>query len=168
MNTRKQIEGDVRRREDCPSSDALSDNIITWKVFCDTDMIGLDFEPDNGRFRADSLEECVGFCLKHNPRCVGAVWDPENRQGSQNCWLKRNQGGSSAVDAMQFARLDDWVAADSDCGRIGTSYTSKNDTEYRVLCGINLSTPDVDQLPAQSMAECIDLCCGRGDCAGVT
>ncbi|KAL2203366.1 hypothetical protein CC79DRAFT_1222413 [Sarocladium strictum] len=131
-------------------------------------MPGSDFDEDSGRFSANSLKECVGLCQRHNPQCAGAVWDRNNRQGFKNCWLKRNARGTVFQEATQFARVENVTRAENDCGQVGTTYTSDNDTDYRVLCGINFSTPDVDQRPAQSMAECMDLCSKNDNCAGVT
>ena len=89
----------------CPFEDGSvqkTGNDMEYRVYCGLDFYGSDIDAGYDPLHTRSLDECMDFCSRGNPLCLGIAYNPDLQRGYHNCYLK----GRSDTSAM---RAQPWV-----------------------------------------------------------
>jgi hypothetical protein len=80
---------------------------------CDTDYGGAEGAIDADRVKAQSMDECIGYCAKSNDdisaayNCSGVTWSYDGPQGTglNYCWIKSKLAGKAFSGHLESAIL---------------------------------------------------------------
>jgi hypothetical protein len=153
-----------------------------FDVLCNKDFTGVgDFDPYNldqyeKNPHADSLEDCINFCLRAHPFCNAVSWNVGLINGFGNCYIKSGliasdatlaPSGPSTVHSAILARS---VIQATDVCPDDSSYSASSGAEFEITCSTALEdSQNSTSIHKSSFLSCMDSCGDQQDdaCLGV-
>ncbi|CAN9387748.1 unnamed protein product [Alternaria alternata] len=128
-------------------------------------------DPARYFYHAESLEECLGFCVALHPRCRIVSWNPGLQVGFANCWPRfGNQNPklgqpSSQQGTMHSAAIIEAPTPDSACPQDNVYHSGgqANGTQFDIHCGKLNQGLNITSLQAQNITYCMDACAVNKD-----
>ena len=128
-------------------------------------------DPARYFYHAESLEECLGFCVALHPRCRIVSWNPGLQVGFANCWPRfGNQNPklgqpSSQQGTMHSAAIIEAPTPDSACPQDNVYHSGgqANGTQFDIHCGKLNQGLNITSLQAQNITYCMDACAANKD-----
>ncbi|KAI9751292.1 MAG: hypothetical protein M1815_001256 [Lichina confinis] len=117
--------------------------------------------------RADSLVACVDICSEVDG-CLGVGWNRKNLE----CWLKNEyitdtfptiSGENSDSSSEQCPSFD---PASDTCPSVSGKIRCDFNEQFRIYCGLALTTTNLEMVMADSLGECMEKCAAIPACKG--
>lgn len=161
----------------CPGNDlevkTLS-NGVKYTVNCNKDIPGAYDtcwrgypqcypNPFQAFYHATSLEECLSFCMKEHPLCLGAIYNPGLELGFANCWpktgfpqgtLPTTEQGKGMIHSATITQIE---PTDKTCPK-DSLYGSKAGKAFQIHCGQANSGSNITSIHTQNVTACMDEC----------
>lgn len=133
-------------------------------VQCFQDYDCLD--PNRYFYHAESLEDCLRFCVTLHPRCRIVSWNPGLEVGFANCWTRYGDQGpildmpNSKQGIMHSAEIVEDPKPDSKCPEDKAYHSGgeANGTRFDIHCGQLNQGLNMTNLQAQNITDCMDAC----------
>jgi len=131
---------------------------MEYRVYCGLDFYGSDIDAGYHPLHTRSLDECMDFCSRGNPLCLGIAYNPDLQRGYHNCYLK----GRSDTSAM---RAQPWVMhstvvelplPNATCNP--GNFTFGNEKIFSTICGYDSDGRGLLDLHTPDLGACMDSC----------
>jgi len=175
---------------DCPFPDRSEQSIegipeIKYTVHCNKDIGGAydtawkGYPSNHGNpfqafYHAESLSECVGYCVKEHPLCMGVIYNPGLEIGYANCWPKTGFDQnipltSPSLNVTHSATFTTITTPDQTCldeeNYTSTSDDSKN---FAIHCKQANQGTNMTMLHKSNFTSCMEECAtNKKGCVGV-
>lgn len=156
----------------CPGNDRevkTLDNGVKYTINCNKDIPGAfdtcwqgyplcDVNPFQAFYHATSLEECIGFCVKEHPLCLGAIYNPGLELGYANCWpktgfpqgtLPTTEPGKGIIHSATITQFD---PIDKTCPKDAV-YNSKGGKAFQIHCGQLNTGSNITSIHTQNVSD---------------
>lgn len=172
----------------CPETDNSRHKLkdfpdLEYTVKCNTDINGngdacwagypgCDNNPFQAFYHADSLEDCLGNCMKEHPLCLGVVFNPGLEMGYANCWPKTSFSGNmnraSSDRILHSAVISTLDPPKSECSNNDTYTSSDKKKDFKLQCGQANQGTNLTSIHKMDLNSCMDECATSKDkCVGV-